>query len=585
MCCDFAQAFWQQLWETDAHCRLCEWTLAARGWNSDQSHHAVLRYVHYRSVGDTMFLSIPARLMRVLLVASILFTMTAAAASAQVTAFRQAVAEAASRDEDLAAFYRARDFQGIWSGMRDGSRRNALMAAFAAAPNHGLPAAKYDANALMAQLRAASTPAEQGRMEVELSRLFLSYARDVQTGILRPASVVEAIKRKVPYRSRLGYLETFIQSNPAGYLRSLPPSSPEYTRLMREKMRLELMLGAGGWGPTVKAKSLAPGAAGGEVINLRNRLIAMGFLERTATQTYDAAVQTAVQRFQQAHGLTVDGAAGSGTMRELNIPMASRLQSVIVAMERERWNNRPRGARHIWVNLTDFTASVVDNDRVTFSTRSVVGAVQEDRESPEFSDVMEFMVINPSWYVPRSIVTKEYLPLMQQNRNAVSQLDVTDSKGRVVSRSSINFNDYDEKTFPYSMRQGPSEGNALGLVKFIFPNKYNIYLHDTPSKSLFGREVRAFSHGCIRLNDPFDFAYALLAKQESDPEGFFQSRLKTGREARVNLNAPVPVHIVYRTAFTNVTGSLQFRRDIYNRDSRIWNALAREGVAVRAVQG
>jgi murein L,D-transpeptidase YcbB/YkuD len=330
---------------------------------------------------------------------------------------------------------------------------------------------------------------------------------------------------------------------------------------------------------------LALGASGDAVVNLRNRLIAMNFLERTATQTYDAAIQAGVQRFQQAHGLAVDGDAGAGTMRALNVPMASRLQSVIVAMERERWNNRPRGSRHVWVNLTDFTASIVDNDRVTFSTRSVIGALPADRETPEFSDVMEFMVINPSWYVPRSIVTKEYLPMLQRNANAVRQLDVTDSKGRIVSRGSVNFNQYNEKTFPYSMRQGPSEGNALGLVKFIFPNKYNIYLHDTPSKSLFGRQVRAFSHGCIRLNDPFDFAYALLAKQESDPQGFFQSRLSTGREARVNLNEPVPVHIVYRTAFTNVTGSLQFRPDIYNRDARIWNALAREGVAVRAVQG
>jgi murein L,D-transpeptidase YcbB/YkuD len=122
-------------------------------------------------------------------------------------------------------------------------------------------------------------------------------------------------------------------------------------------------------------------------------------------------------------------------------------------------------------------------------------------------------------------------------------------------------------------------------VKFMFPNKYNIYLHDTPSKSLFSRESRAFSHGCIRLNDPFDFAYALLAKQESNPEALFQSRLKSGAESRVTLEEPVPVHIVYRTAFTNVTGALQFRRDVYGRDAAIWNALSQTGVAVRAVQG
>ena len=532
-----------------------------------------------------MFLVLQSRLLRLLMLAGLILSISAPVASAQGTAFRQAVADAASRDEELAAFYREREFQGIWSSSKHSARRNALMSAFADASQHGLPAGRYDANALMNRLRAATTPTEQGTMEVELSRLFMQYARDIQTGVLVPSAVVSEIKREVPYRSRLGTLQAFVQSSPSGFLRSLPPSSPEYTRLMREKIRLEKMLGQGGWGPQIGGGAMKLGASGGNVVSLRNRLISMGFLELTATQSYDASIQAAVQRFQQSNGLAVDGEVGAETLRQINVPMATRLQSVIVAMERERWLNRPRGERHVWVNLTDFSASIIDNDRVTFSTRSVIGATPLDRVTPEFSDVMEFMVINPSWYVPRSIVTKEYLPMLQANSNAVRQLDVTDSSGRIVSRGSINFNSYNAKNFPYSMRQGPSEGNALGLVKFIFPNKYNIYLHDTPSKSLFGREVRAFSHGCIRLNDPFDFAYALLAKQTSDPQSYFETRLSTGRETRVNLDAPVPVHIVYRTAFTNVTGSLQFRRDIYGRDAQIWNALAREGVAVRAVQG
>ncbi|MEY1555358.1 murein L,D-transpeptidase [Yoonia sp. R2331] len=508
-------------------------------------------------------------------------------AAAQVTAFRQAVAETAARDEDLAAFYRAREFAGIWTGADATSqaRRNALLGAFADAEAHGLPASRYDVDALMDQMRQARTPAERGEMEVILSRLFLQYARDVQTGILKPAQVVSAIKREVPYRDRLETLTNFARANPDGYLRSLPPSSPEYTRLMREKLRLERMLAEGGWGPSVSAGSLKPGDSGAAVIELRNRLIAMGFLGRTASPDYDRDLTDAVRRFQAAHGLEEDGTAGQGTMRQVNVTMERRMQAVIVAMERERWINQPRGDRHIWVNLTDFTAHVVDYDRVTFSTRSVIGANDSDRQSPEFSDVMEFMVINPSWYVPRSIVTKEYLPQLQRNPGAVSHLKITDRNGREVNRGAVNFNRYNARNFPFSMRQPPSPRNALGLVKFMFPNRYNIYLHDTPAKSLFGREVRAFSHGCIRLNDPFDFAYALLAKQESDPKGFFQRRLNSGSESRVNLDVPVPVHLVYRTAFTNVTGDLQFRRDIYGRDAQIWSALAREGVAVRAVRG
>ncbi|WP_368188308.1 murein L,D-transpeptidase [Aestuariibius sp. HNIBRBA575] len=505
-------------------------------------------------------------------------------AQAQVTAFKQAVAEAAARDDDLAAFYRAREFEGIWTGNRDRSRRNALLTALSDAGNHGLPVGRYDPETLRAQVAAAQTPEQLGQLEVELSRVFLQYATDIQTGVLIPRQVVNEIRREVPYRNRLAVLQGFAQSSPTGFLRSLPPSSPEYNRLLRAKLQMEQQLGQGGFGPEVSG-TLAPGASGEQVINLRNRLITMGFMERNATQTYDASVQAGVQRFQQAMGLNHDGVVGEGTLRELNRSMGERLQGVIVAMERERWINRPRGDRHVWVNLTDFTARIVDNGAVTFQTRSVIGARDSDRQSPEFSDVMEFMVINPSWYVPRSIIVNEYLPRLRANSHAVSHLEITDSRGRVVNRGAVNFAQYNERTFPYSMRQPPSRGNALGLVKFMFPNQHNIYLHDTPAQNLFSREVRAFSHGCIRLDDPFDFAYALLAKQTSDPRGFFHSRLDTGRETRVDLDQPVPVHIIYRTAFTSVDGTMNYRRDIYNRDSRIWSALSREGVAVRSVGG
>lgn len=515
------------------------------------------------------------------------FTLPPDFAKAQTTAFRQAVAEGAARDDALAAFYRARTFDSVWTGNSEAeiARRNALLSAFASAADHGLPAATYDPDVLIARLQSVSTPAEKGAMDVEMSRLFLSYARSIQTGILTPRSVVSEIVREVPLRDELEYLEAVIQPNPQAFLASLPPSSPEYARLMREKLRLERLISAGGWGPTVGGSKLEPGAVGPNVVALRDRLVAMGHLERSVTETYDASIRAAVERFQTTHGLEVDGVAGASTLQELNAPVQTRLQQVIVAMERERWTNQPRGERHIWVNLTDFSAAIMDNDRVTFQTRSVIGAADRSRQTPEFSDMMNHMVINPSWYVPRSIIVGEYLPALQRNPNALSHMVITDSGGRTVNRSSANFSNYTARTFPFAMRQPPSNSNALGLVKFMFPNQYNIYLHDTPAKSLFGRDIRAFSHGCVRLNDPFDFAYALLAAQTDDPEGFFQQRLRTGSETRVNLDDPVPIHLVYRTAFTHTTGQLQFRRDVYNRDSRIWEALANEGVVVRAIEG
>nr|WP_322868040.1 L,D-transpeptidase family protein [Aquicoccus sp. G2-2]MEA1113117.1 L,D-transpeptidase family protein [Aquicoccus sp. G2-2] len=508
-------------------------------------------------------------------------------AQAQVTAFKQAVAEAAASDKDIAAFYQANDYKGIWTGGfgRDASRRRALFAAIDKAPNYGLPEQRYDPAALMAMLKAAKTPRARGLAEVQMSKTFLRLARDMQTGMLVPSRVDRDIKRAVPYRDRVSYLVNFAKSNPSGFFRALPPKTPEYARLMKEKIRLERQLGRGGWGAQVPAKALKPGQSGAAVVVLRNRLMAMGYLRRSAVQSYDGSIQKAVQQFQLDHGLGADGVAGPSTMTEINMGVADRLKSILVSLERERWFNMDRGKRHVLVNLTDFTAKIIDNGKVTFETRSVVGANRSDRRSPEFSDQMEFMVINPTWNVPRSIAVKEYLPMMKRNPNAASHLTLIDRRGRTVSRASVNFAAYNAQNFPFAIKQPPSRRNALGLVKFMFPNKYNIYLHDTPSKSLFGRVVRAFSHGCIRLQDPFDFAYALLAKQTKDPVGLFQSHLRTGRESVVQLAQPVPVHLIYRTAYTQAKGRTQYRRDIYGRDARIWNALANAGVALRATRG
>ena len=516
----------------------------------------------------------------------LVFGLIGSGAQAQVTAFMQAVAEASSGDAGIAAFYKANGYKPIWTGKgsKDKSRRSALLKALASADVHGLPAKSYDAKFLQANLRSVKSERDLGKIEVELSRLFLQYATDVQTGILTPSRVDPGLVMQVPYRGRTQTLVAFSKSSPSGFLKSLPPSSPEYTRLMKAKLAMEKQIGRGGWGPKVKASKLEPGQSGAAVVALRNRLIAMKYMRRRAGQVYDGNLQAAVQQFQLAHGLNPDGVAGKGTLEEINVSPEARLASIVVAMERERWVNMPLGKRHVWVNLTDFTARIIDNGKVTFETRSVVGAVQSDRRSPEFSDVMEFMVINPTWNVPRSITVKEYLPMLKKNPNAAGHLRIINSRGQTVNRSSVDFTQFTERNFPFDMKQPPSDGNALGLVKFMFPNKYNIYLHDTPSKSLFGREVRAFSHGCVRLADPFDFAYALLAKQTRNPEAVFQSKLVTGVETVQPLETPVPVHLVYRTAFTSPKGKINYRRDIYGRDARIFSALQKAGVVLRAVQ-
>lgn len=505
--------------------------------------------------------------------------------SKEIGAFGQSVATAASDDEAMAGFYRDAGFAPIWTGEGQEARRSALLAALAGAGAHGLPTKRYDPEVLIAASKAARTEGDRGRLEVMMTRALLDYAHDVQTGALTPGKVIPLIKRDVPLRDRRANLDAFVAGEPISFLKTLPPRTHAYAQLMRAKFELEQDVAAGGWGPKIDASSLKPGETGPALIQLRDRLVALHYLPRSVTASYDGTIQKAVQAFQTDMGLEADGVAGTSTIEQLNIGPQARLESVVVAMERERWMNIVRGPRHIWVNLTDFTAKIIDHGRVTFSTRSVIGANSDDRQSPEFSDEMEYMAINPSWNVPRSITTKEYLPMMKRNPNAAGHLKIVDSRGRVVPRSAINFAAYTDRTFPFSMRQPPSDGNALGLVKFMFPNPYNIYLHDTPSKSLFAREVRAFSHGCIRLSDPFDFAYALLAEQSDDPVGLFKSYLKTGQETNVRLDVPVPVHLVYFTAYPSATGRIEYRRDVYGRDATIFRALTEAGVVLGADQG
>ena len=504
-----------------------------------------------------------------------------------VTAFGQAVAEALAPGDDaaearletaLAAFYRARRFAPVWTGPADAERRQALLAALARAPEHGLPARRYDPQALVAAFRAVTSERDRGMLELHSSRLFLRLARDLHAGVLEPGSVDGNIRRSPPELDAAAVLARLETESPAAILRDLLPTAPEYNRLMRARMDLVRQIEAGGWGPEVRAGRLAPGDVGAQVLALRDRLIAMGWLQRSAAADYDATLQMAVQRFQMAHGIAPDGIAGPETLRAINIGPEARLQSVLVALERERWMNIPRGERHIWVNLTDFSSRIVDRDRITLETVSIIGEARRELQTYEFSELMTYMEINPDWTIPRGMVGRGYLAALQANPHAYSHLQLVDGRGRVVSRDTVDFTAYSARTLPFNLRQAPGPRNPLGKVKFMFPNPHAIYLHDTPDRHLFGRDMRALSNGCIRLQDPEAFAHVLLARQVEDPEAHFDRIWRSGRQTRVYLDDPVPVHLVYRTAFTDLRGQMNYRADVYGRDAKILDALRRAGL-------
>lgn len=525
--------------------------------------------------------------MRALLVAAFVLAGGAAVAQSGDAALRQAIATEIAQDRVLAPFYAGRDYAPLWvgSGVQDRRRVSAFMAALGDAGDHGLPVQAYRRDEIARALGASGSVADRARLDVMLSRSLAAYARDVQSGVLEPNRVSREIDRGAPRRGQAETLAAFAQSSPAAFLRSLPPQTDQYTQLLVEKARLERIVGAGGWGTQVTGGTLKHGQSSAQVPVLRARLAVLGYGRPNGDVAFDTGLQEEVARFQRDHGLAPDGVVGPATLAEVNRTATDRLAQVVVNMERERWMNFPLGQRYVWVNIPDFHVRLVENGRTVFETRSVVGQNRRTHRTPEFSDVMEFIVINPTWNVPHSITTREYLPMLQQDPNAVSHLQLLDRSGNRVSRATVDFAAYDAGNFPYRLKEPPNDSNALGLVKFMFPNRHNIYLHDTPHKSLFSRFTRAYSHGCVRLADPFDFAYALLRGQTANPQTFFSQRLSTGRETTVMLENPPRMHIVYRTVIARPTGPAHFRPDIYGRDAQVFAALTKAGVSLRAAGG
>ena len=501
--------------------------------------------------------------------------------------FKVSLLSVLSTNTEIVEFYEKNEFKPIWVG-GDRSARERRSYFFKELNNtskHALPKFRYDPDSLKSQFRKARTATELGLIEALITLNFLTYASNIQTGILKPASVDKEIVREVPYRSPGAYLKTLISVKPQDFFSGLHPQSKQYTLLLSEKKRLEKIISKGGWYSELPTELLRPGDVGDNVLLLRNALVKRGYLKGNSSEVYDGNLRRAVQLFQLRHGLAPDGIAGPATFSEIGRTAEERLASVIVALERERWTNFDLGARYVVVNLPDFSTKLFEDGALIFETRNVIGTPVDEQRTPEFSDVIEHLITNPTWNVPKSITLKEYLPEMQEDPLAHDYLELIDLDREIVPRDLVDFNEYDEDTFPYDLKQFPSITNALGLVKFMFPNQYSIYLHDTPSKPLFDLEVRAFSHGCIRLQKPFEFAYELLKPQTEDPKITFNDAIANGEETVVYLRQPVPVHLIYRTAFVDELGVINYRRDIYGRDAAIYEALINAGVQVESFSG
>lgn len=464
----------------------------------------------------------------------------------------------------------------IWTtGEADGNARlMALIDALDTASGHGLPFGEAEINLVYELLNLPRTPANVAKAESEISRIYLRFASSLNAGAIDPGSAAKQISRERKPPSIEVLLAGIVSQDPSTYIRSLAPATHQYQTMRKELKRLDWVMVNGGWGERVNAKQLRRGDSGAEVVKLRNRLIRMGYMSRTSVAEFTNNMWFAVKRFQSDHGLDPDGIADSITIDAINVEPETRRQQVIASLERERWLNKPLGEEYVRVNIANFHADVISKGEPIFSTRVVVGKSSDRLQTPEFSDLMTHFVINPTWFVPRSITVREILPELQKDPSAEPLLQMFSQDQGFIPRSQVNFARFDANNFPYDFRQPPGPRNALGQVKFMFPNLFNVYMHDTPHRSLFEQETRNFSHGCIRLHRAADFANFLLGRMVEDPQTLYNKILISGRESTMLLDKPLPVHITYRSAFVGEDNQVHYRKDIYGRDQAVYEQLA-----------
>ncbi len=412
------------------------------------------------------------------------------------------------------------------------------------------------------------------KLEVGLTRALVAFGQHLNAGRLNPTSVNREIviyPKAVSVESMMA--AAILSPNLAATLRVLAPSTPRYARMRRHLATLRQIVLRGGWTNLPKSPTLKPGMSDDVVPLLAQRLGQSGDLgaaEIAGTEYNDDLVE-AVKRFQRRLGLEDDGVVGPTTYKILNITAEERIRDVEINMERRRWMQNDYGPYYVFANLADQVLKVVKNEKTVHTALIQVG--KPYHRTPVFTDEMEYVEVNPYWNVPYSIATKEYLPKLKRNPGVLSRQNIEVlASGKPVSPYAISWSQYSRGRFPFRLRQKPGKKNALGRIKFMFPNKYNIYIHDTPSKANFSRASRYFSHGCMRVKNPLALAEVILGS-----EGWSRKKInavvRSGKRTVKRLKAKIPVHVAYLTAWVNKDGSVHYRRDVYGRDKILDKAL------------
>ena len=471
----------------------------------------------------------------------------------------------------VAEFYAGRNYAAAF--VPDGvmtDRARALIDRIRAADTDGLDPFAYALPSVDLGKYGKAESQFAARADVMLSQAIAAYAREAYAGRVDPADISSNIGYERHLPDLIEALKAVVVSpDPVATLVAYNPPQPEFAALRDKLAELRGAKKAKKPLEVPPGVTLKLGVADYRVGFLRARFNLPTDVE--SPEIYDEVVAEAVKAFQASVHLKADGIAGPRTYAALNAEPPDPIPTILVNMEKWRWMPRHLGRFYVRVNVPDFTVGVHKDGSVIHTTRIVVG--KPHQQTPIFSDQIEHIIVNPAWNVPASIAMKEMLPAVRANPGALRGYQVfalIKGRFRAVDPRFINWRTVDMRKI--QIRQPPGERNALGKIKFMFPNAYSVYLHDTPSKGLFERDYRAYSHGCMRVMEPMEFADALLS-QEAKLNSAYLKKLYGGGEKRVNLTRTVPVHITYFTAWVDESGALQTRDDVYGHDGRIENAL------------
>ncbi|GBD37891.1 hypothetical protein HRbin37_00131 [bacterium HR37] len=493
--------------------------------------------------------------------------------------------------QELIRFYKNRNYRLSWSD--NGkllTRANLLVQEIENSSNEGLEPEDYKINLikkLLGEIHRLEQNEEQKlefivNLDLLLTNSFLLYSSHLIHGRINPELIDDTWSINYREVDPVEVLENVVESNRLiEVIEELKPEAPEYKRLRNALIQYKDIAAKGGWPRIIEGPVLKEGSRDNRVITLRKRLILSGDLKEYPPpdpQVFDKPLEHAVRRFQRRHGLVVDGIVGPSTLEAINVPVERRISQIKLNMERWRWLPKKMEDRYILINTASFELHVVEQHRTVMKMKVIVG--KPYWHTPIFSAKMSYIELNPHWNIPRSIFAEEILPKIKNDpdyllKERIKVLESWSPDANEVDPYSIDWQSVTEENFKYRLRQEPGPTNPLGKIKFMFPNRFNVYLHDTPRKNLFERKERSFSHGCIRVEKPIELAeYVLRMNQGWDKKRLY-SEINKGKTKQIELKQQIPVYILYFTTWVDESGDIYFYKDIYGRDSILENALKR----------